>query len=218
MSNNLASMTTDPGMGGKPATSLPVLVRWRGRPVERMEPPSREAQRCAAAILEVLAGMRTPTEAALAMGTTVARYYLWEQRAVAGLVGACEPRARSTRWQITALQKEVAQLKQECARQQALVRTAQRTIGLAPPPTPKPMSKAGGKAAGKGGNRIAGKRARQRRPVVRALKAAAALRAAPVAEEAASSSSGVLPAEVLQRTPAAACGAGIPPAQPATEA
>jgi hypothetical protein len=199
-----------------PVQPLPhnsILLRGRrpGRSAGRSEPASREAQRFAAAILEVLAGMRTPTEAAMAMGTSVARYYLWEQRALAGLVGACEPRACSSRRQIASLQKEIALLKQDCARQHALVRAAQRTIGLAPPPTPKPVPKASGKTTGKGGNRVAGKRARKRRPVVRALKAAAALRAAPAAEETPPSSSGVLSPEVLQRTAGSSPRPPVPP-------
>jgi hypothetical protein len=45
-------------------------------------------------ILEVLAGMRTPTEAATVVGLSVPRYYLWEQRALEGLVRACEPRPK----------------------------------------------------------------------------------------------------------------------------
>ena len=95
---------------------------------------SRDAQRVAAVILEVLAGMRTPTEAAAVVGLSVPRYYLWEQRALEGLVRACEPRPKgkviSQRHQIAVLEKEVARLRQDCARQQALVRASQRTIGL----------------------------------------------------------------------------------------
>jgi hypothetical protein len=172
-----------------------------GRPAEHTEPASREAQRVAAAILEVLAGVRTPTDAAAVLDIGVPRYYLWEQRAVAGLVAACEPRpvgkTPSCRHQIVVLEKEITRLKQDNARQQALVRAAQRTIGLAPPPMPKSTTKATGKA----GDRVAGKKPRKRRPVVRALKAAAALRAAPITENPApASSSGVSAPEVLQQS------------------
>ena len=67
-----------------------VLKRRRlGRPPEPREPISRDAQRFATGILEVLAGVRTPTDAAAAMGISVPRYYLWEQRALEGLVAAC---------------------------------------------------------------------------------------------------------------------------------
>jgi hypothetical protein len=181
----------------KPLPTHAVVLRKRrqGRPAEPKEPISREAQRVAAGILEVLAGVRTPTDAAAAMGISVPRYYLWEQRALEGLVAACQPRGGgkivSSRCQILALEKEVGRLKQECARQQALVRAAQRTIGLAPPAAPKPATKAGGKAVGK--------RARKRRPAVRALKAVAALRAASAPENA-GDSSGVPPPDVLQQS------------------
>ena len=66
---------------------------------------SREAQQLAAVILEVLAGVRTPTQAAAVLGFSVPRYYLWEQRAIEGLARACEPRPKgqviSQRHQIT---------------------------------------------------------------------------------------------------------------------
>jgi hypothetical protein len=157
--------------------------------------------------LEVLAGVRTPSDAAAAMGISVPRYYLWEKRALQGLVAACQPRGAgktvSSRCQILALEKEIGRLKQECARQQALLRAAQRTIGLAPPPAPKPATKAGAKAGGK--------RTRQRRPAVRALKAVAALRAASTPEDG-GDSSGVPPPEVLQRS---AAGTPSPPTTPA---
>lgn len=179
----------------------------RGRPAEPREPISREAQRFAAGILEVLAGVRTPTDAATAMGISVPRYYLWEQRALEALVAACQPRGAgkivSSRCQILALEKEVGRLKQECARQHALVRAAQRTIGLAPPPAAKPATKAGGEAAGK--------RTRKRRPAVRALKAAATLRAASAPEDD-GDSPGVSPPDVLQRS---AVSNPSPPATPA---
>ncbi|HSP54076.1 MAG TPA: hypothetical protein VLS25_00680 [Dehalococcoidia bacterium] len=169
--------------------------RRLGRPAEPREPISREAQRFAAAILEVLAGVRTPTDASAVMGISLPRYYLWEQRALEGLVAACQPRGKgkivSSRCQILALEKEVGRLKQECARQQALVRAAQRTIGLAPPAMPKSVPKAGGK--------VAGKRTRKRRPAVRALKAVAALRAASAPEDGGDLSGVPLP-DVLQRS------------------
>ncbi len=149
---------------------------------------SRDAQRIAAVILEVVAGVRTPTEAAAAVGLSVPRYYLWEQRALAGMVRACEPRpkgkAASDRHHIAVLEKEVARLRQDCTRQQALVRASQRTIGLAtsPPAAAKPAAKAGGKAVAKTAEAVAGKAKRKRRPVARALQAVAALQATSAAD------------------------------------
>ena len=136
------------------------------------------ARRQAAAILEVLAGARTPAEAAQALSVSLPRYYLLEVRALQGMLVACEPRPlgrqQTAASALVTLQRECEQLRRECARQQALVRAAQRTIGLAAPapPTAKPDKK--------GGKR------RRRRPTARGLRAAACLQsesndAAPVA-------------------------------------
>jgi hypothetical protein len=130
---------------------------------------STEAKRIAAVILEVLAGTRGPSEGASVLGISLARYYQLETRALAGLVAGCEPRRRGTRkgpTELSTLRQECDRLRRECARQQALVRAAQRTVGLAsPPPPPPPPS-----PTSKGGKR------RKRRPRARALKAAALLR------------------------------------------
>ena len=145
---------------------------------------SREARRLAAAILEVLAGMRTPTEAAEALSVSVPRYYLLEQRALAGLVAACEPRGRgpgkSPNRRIADLEREVQRLKQQCDRHLALARAAQRSVGLAAPPRPV----ASGKGKTGSNSKPSGKRRRRRRPTVRALKAAKELQATPPDEPA----------------------------------
>lgn len=187
------------GKSALPEVIVPKGVK-RGRPARPTQPASREAQRYAAAILEVLAGVRTPTDAAAGLSVSLPRYYLWEQRALAGLVSACEPRSvgkgQSPQRRIASLEKEIARLRQDCARQQALVRAAQRTIGLGPPPPPRPANKSGGKAPANS----AAKAKRKRRPVARALKAAAALKAASVAEKTAADSPSGIAAEVLQRS------------------
>jgi hypothetical protein len=127
---------------------------------------SREARRLAAAILEVLAGARTPTEAASALGLSLPRYYQVEQRALCGLVRACEARPKgrqvSPDKETTALVQENARLRREVGRQQALVRAGQRVIGLAAPAA-APL-KAGGKKP-------------RRRRLARALSVAARLQA-----------------------------------------
>jgi hypothetical protein len=131
---------------------------------------SREAKQRAAAILEVLAGARTPTQAAQALGVSLTRYYLFEERALAGLVAACETPSRGPHTdparRLAALERDCQRWQRECARQQALVRAAQRTIGLAAPSPSPPKDPAKGR-----GNK------RRRRPVVRALQAVAQLRA-----------------------------------------
>ncbi len=103
------------------AASAPQSVSRKSRPGwsgKRLPTVSRDAQRMAAAILEVLAGVRTPTEAATALSLSVPRYYLWEQRALEGLVRACEPRpvgkAAHERHRMAVLEKEVARLRQDC--------------------------------------------------------------------------------------------------------
>src|SRR5947209_17562740 len=78
-----------------PATTAPPPPPRRrqrpGRPRVPPPAPSREARQRAAAILEVLAGARSPTEAAQALGVSLPRYYLLEARALGGLLAACEP-------------------------------------------------------------------------------------------------------------------------------
>jgi hypothetical protein len=136
------------------------------------EGASTLARQRAAAILEVLAGMRTPMAAAEALGVSLPRYYLLEVQALHGMLVACEPRTLgpgpSPASALAALQRECEQLRRDCARQQALVRAAQRTIGL-PPPTPlKPAAN--------------GKKRRRRRPMARALRAVARLQPPTAAE------------------------------------
>jgi hypothetical protein len=131
-----------------------------------------EANRMVVAILEVLAGLRTPAEAAQALRISLPRYYALETRAVEGMVSACEPKPLgkqpSADKRIAVLEKELRQARHECARQQALVRAAQRTVGLSRP------------AARPGKQKADPERAspprRRRRPTVRALRAAKTLR------------------------------------------
>jgi hypothetical protein len=134
-----------------------------------LQQQSKEARQRAAAILEVLAGGRTPTEAAQALGVSLGRYYLLEDAALAGLVAACEPQPRGQRpdsaRRLAALERDCERWRRQCLRQQALVRASQRSLGLAAPPPPP------AKVQGK----------RRRRPVVRALTAAQRLRQEPPA-------------------------------------
>jgi hypothetical protein len=140
-----------------------------------------EAKRLAAVILEVLAGMRTPTGAATVLGIRLPRYYLWEERAVQGLVAACEPRHRgrvvSPDRQLAGLERDLALARRDLARHQALARTAQRALGLPAPAEAHPSAAAGGKGKGKSRAAPSGARPRRRRPTVRALRAARLLRA-----------------------------------------
>jgi hypothetical protein len=129
-----------------------------------------EARRLAAAILEVLAGARTPTEAATALGLSLPRYYQIEAQALRGLLAACAPkprgRVRSVDSELRAVRQENQRLQRDLTRQQALARAAQRAVGLSPPP---PVSKTG-------------KKPRQRR-LARALSVAARLQEATPADK-----------------------------------
>jgi hypothetical protein len=109
-------------------------------------PGSKEALRTGAAVLEVLAGLRSVADAAAALGCSVPRYYQVEQQALRALVAGCEPRPLgrqpSADAELVRLRKENARLAKECQRQQALVRLARQAAGLAAPAPPsKPEGK-----------------------------------------------------------------------------
>ena len=133
-----------------------------------------ETRRQAAAILEVLAGLRTPTQAAKELGIAMPVYYKLEQRALASVVEACQPRPRgpgrtpgqTSERDLAAARRECETLRRELNRQQALTRAAQRAMGLSAVPPPPPPSQ---KAPGTPGKR-------HRKPVARAIRTIAALR------------------------------------------
>lgn len=143
--------TTKSADGGKPAVSL------------------SEAQRLAATILEVLAGVRSPPEAAQGLGISLPRYYQLETRAVEGLVAALGPRPRGKQPllenRVQQLEKQLEAARRECARQEALVRVTQRSLGLVMQVKPSPPKVNG-----------SGKPRKQRKPMVRSLRAADRLR------------------------------------------
>jgi hypothetical protein len=143
------------------------------------EGASKEARRVAAVVLEALAGLVGPGEAAVILGVSAPQYYKLEARALEGLVQACEPRPRgrvqTPQSELVALQKEHVRLQRDCARQQALVRALQRAAGVRT--TRKAVS-----GATKGGKGAKGGRGRKRKkPVTRALRMAAELRDDPKA-------------------------------------
>lgn len=158
------------------------VKRKPGRPKgsgPKIEAGSRDARQVAAAILEVLAGIRLPSDAASAVGVSLARYYQLESRALEGLVAGCEPRPKGRQArpadEAAHLRDRVAELEREVQRRQALLRASQRTVGLAEPKAKEPD----------------GKKRRKRKPTVRALRAVEVLRSgtseagtAPIAEEA----------------------------------
>jgi hypothetical protein len=146
------------------AAAAPKRTKTRAGGPAAVVSGSSLAKRTAAAILEVLAGVRSPAEAAQALGLAVPKYYHLENRALQGLVTACEPRRLgrvvTPASQLVQLQRAHERLQRDHARQQALLRAAQRALGLPPPPPPaKHPAK------------------RKRRPSARALMAAARLQA-----------------------------------------
>jgi hypothetical protein len=161
------------GTATLPAAHAGVRPSRQPRPAARSGPglqlagASPEARRSAAVILEVLAGLRSPPQAAVALAVSLPRYYVVELRALQGLLAACEARpkgrVRTAQSELAALRRQCEQLKRQCDRQQSLLRLSQRAVGL-------PAATAAAPARSKG------KKRRQRKPTVRALRVAAQLR------------------------------------------
>jgi hypothetical protein len=126
------------------------------------------ARKAAAVILEVLSGVRGTAEACEVLSITPMRYYVLETRALQGLVGALEPRPRGKKRrpedEVRAMRRETQRLERELMRTRALVRVAERTIGIP----------AGGAKSKTGAD---GKKKRRPRRAERAGRAIAALRA-----------------------------------------
>src|SRR6185437_9281700 len=117
---------------------------------------SRDARKMAAVLLEVLAGLRTPVQAAEVLQVSLPRYYQLESRALAGFVAACEARPKGRQpdtVKLETLRRDNERLQRDLTRQQSLVRLTQRTIGVAAPTPVK-----------------ADTRKRKRKPMVRALR------------------------------------------------
>jgi hypothetical protein len=169
-------VTSNPSTTAAGAAAEGAARRTRpGTPKVRTDGVSTAARRQAAAILEVLAGVRTPAEVAQQLAMSLTRYDIIESRALQGLVAACEPRprgrVRSPEGELAALRRECEQLRRQAARQQALLRVTERTLGLAGAAA-TPSAKAGQKSP---------KKRRQRKPKARALQAATVLQEAAAA-------------------------------------
>jgi len=139
-----------------------------------------EARRRAAAVFEVMGGLRTAPEAAKELGVSLPRYYSIEKRALEGLVSVCAPpkrkgRQRTPEKEMERLRGQIRRLEREASQNLALARAARWTGGLAIP-APGAKGKEGAKAKGDG------KKRRKRRPAARALVVAEALRSMAVTE------------------------------------
>src|SRR5207245_2078183 len=106
----------------------------------------------------------TPASAAQVLGIRLPRYYFLEQRALGGLVSACEPRPKgrgravSSDRQMARLERELAVCRRELGRQQALARAAQRVLGLKAVADPGAAGANGKSAGGKSVAGAAGKK------------------------------------------------------------
>jgi len=95
---------------------------------------SKRARQIAVVVLEALSGEAGTSEAADKLGVSLSRYYQLEARGLAGLLKALEPRGKGPRntpeRTIKALQADNKQLEKELRRHRALLRAAQRSVGL----------------------------------------------------------------------------------------
>jgi len=137
-----------------------------------------DSRKQAAVVLEVLAGLRSPEQAAQALGLSLPTYYNLESRALRGLVHGGTPTPPGRRMmllkQVRGLEIKSAALEKQVGRYQALLRNAQRAAGLSPP---TPVVKSSGR--------------RKHQPAVRALRAVEALQRErpPAAQESATTPS-----------------------------
>lgn len=160
-------------MKGKSTTKKNSSPRRSPRGTSLGQGQDGEAKRRAAIVLEVLAGMRTPSEAAAALGLSVSCYYLLERKGLQGLLDGCQPQPKGApgpglERQLARLQKELDKSRQECLRQASLVRATERAMGL--PAVAKPVGPSKANSGKKG------KKAKRRRPTIRAMRAAKTLR------------------------------------------
>jgi hypothetical protein len=136
---------------------------------------SAQAKRLAVVVLEVLSGLRDAREGSRAMGVSLNRYYQLETRALQGLITSLEPRPkgrqRTAEEKLATMERAKQRLEQELVRHQALVRAAQRSIGI-------PSVTSDGKGSKLRGKKRAREEKRRRRTVARGLKAIATLREA----------------------------------------
>lgn len=131
---------------------------------------SVEAKKLAMLVLESLAGVRTPLQAAQEAGVSLQRYYVLETRSLQGVIRSLEPRRKGRQRGAEELLAEAVRgrerLERDLRRTQALLRSAQRVIGVQTVAAPRENS---GKIAAPG--------RRRRSPAARAVKAVALLKA-----------------------------------------
>lgn len=101
---------------------------------EEQEPVSAYGRERGAIVLEVLAGSMQVGEAAKRLGVNPPAYYNLENRAIRGLIKACEPSPKgpgeNLHKKVRDLEEEIVHLQREVRRYQSLTRAAQKAIGL----------------------------------------------------------------------------------------
>lgn len=172
-----ASASLDRPAGGpaeRPDARRPRSTKGLARGM-RVDDADLAARRRAACVLEVLAGVRSPEEAAAALALPLSGYFQLEEKALRGLVEGCGPQPRGRSPDLTRALEEskrrIGELEREVQRHQALLRGAQRSAGL--------MGSLVGTVASTARPATAAAKAVKpsgRRPKVRALRAVAALR------------------------------------------
>jgi hypothetical protein len=150
---------------------------------ELQEEVSEYGRERGAIVLEVLAGSMQVEEASKRLNIQPPAYYSLEQRAIIGLIKACEPGTKgpgeNKDKKIRELEQEIVHLEREVRRYQSLTRAAQKAIGLqlsvekAAKPAPKAEKGNGRKKKAKP-RKARGLRAaeRLRKPTVQCLKIA----------------------------------------------
>lgn len=99
----------------------------------------------AACVLEVLAGLRTPEQAAGSLAVSLPTYYNLETRALRGLILGCAPqlpgRSLALAKKLQGAEQRCLELDRQLQRYQALLRSAQRSMALLSPPEPRTPGK-----------------------------------------------------------------------------
>jgi hypothetical protein len=161
----LSNLTDDRiGKNGNNDKAGKPRLKLLGRELQLVQIDAK-ARRQAAAVLEVLAGLWTPQQAAEVLEVSLPTYFHLEIKALRGLLWACAPtppgRQHTLSKRLREAEQHGAELERQVNRYQALLRTAQRDLGISASAVSAASAKAGTPGKGK----------RPKRAAVRALRA-----------------------------------------------